>query len=68
MVNKAAGASSGSVDLSFSAASTAFDYLAQGQVLTLTYKVEIDDDHGGVTPQDFCRHRYRHQRRAVDRG
>ena len=50
-VNKAAGASSGSVDLSFSAASTAFDYLAQGQVLTLTYTVSIDDGDGGVTPK-----------------
>ena len=51
-VTKNSGASSGSVDLSFSAASTAFDYLAQGQVLTLTYKVEVDDHHGGVTSQD----------------
>jgi VCBS repeat-containing protein len=53
MVAKAAGSSSGSVDLSFSAASTAFDYLAQGQVLTLTYKVAIDDGDGGVTDQTF---------------
>jgi len=52
-VNKAAGSSSGSVDLSFSAASTAFDYLAQGQVLTLTYTVSIDDGDGGVTPKTF---------------
>jgi VCBS repeat-containing protein len=53
IVNKAAGASAGSVDLSFSAASTAFDYLAQGQVLKLTYTVSIDDGDGGVTPQTF---------------
>ena len=66
-VTKAAGSASGSVDLSFSAASTAFDYLAQGEVLTLTYTVAIDDGDGGVTPEDFRRHRYRHQRRAVDR-
>ena len=50
-VDQAAGSSAGSVDLSFSAASTAFDYLAQGQVLTLTYTVQVDDGDGGVTPQ-----------------
>jgi VCBS repeat-containing protein len=38
----------GAVDLSFSAASTAFDYLAKGEVLTLTYTVQVDDHHGGV--------------------
>ena len=52
-VTKAAGSSAGSVDLSFSAASTAFDYLAKGEVLTLTYTVSIDDGDGGVTPQTF---------------
>jgi VCBS repeat-containing protein len=52
-VTKNSGVSSGSVDLSFSAASTAFDYLAQGQVLTLTYTVAIDDGDGGVTDQTF---------------
>ena len=52
-VNKAAGSSAGSVDLSFAAASTAFDYLAKDQVLTLTYTVSIDDGNGGVTPQSF---------------
>ena len=48
-----AGGQVGSVDLSFSAASTAFDYLAKGQVLTLTYTVAIDDGDGGVTPKTF---------------
>ena len=52
-VTKNSGSSSGSVDLSFSAASTAFDYLAKGEQLTLTYTVAIDDGHGGVTPQTF---------------
>ena len=52
-VTKAAGSSAGSVDLLFSAASTAFDYLAKGEVLTLTYTVSIDDGDGGVTPQSF---------------
>ena len=52
-VNKASGASTGSVDLAFSAASTAFDYLANGDVVTLTYTVAIDDHDGGTTPQTF---------------
>ena len=51
-VTKAAGSTAGTFDLSFSAASTAFDYLAQGQVLTLTYTVRVDDHHGGVTSKD----------------
>ncbi|WOH65851.1 VCBS domain-containing protein [Bradyrhizobium sp. BWA-3-5] len=52
-VSEAAGSSAGSVDLSFSAASIAFDYLAKGEVLTLTYTVAIDDGDGGVTPRTF---------------
>jgi VCBS repeat-containing protein len=52
-VDKAAGSTSGAVELSFSAASTAFDYLKQGQVLTLKYTVAIDDGDGGVTSRDF---------------
>ena len=52
-VTKASGSSAGSVELDFSAASTAFDYLAAGQKLTLTYTVAIDDGDGGVTPQTF---------------
>ena len=46
-------ATSGSVTLSFSAASTVFDDLAKDEVLTLTYTVAIDDGDGGVTPQTF---------------
>lgn len=52
-VAKAAGSTAGSVKLSFSAASTSFDYLKQGEVLTLTYTVAIDDGDGGVTSRDF---------------
>ena len=52
-VTKNSGSSSGSVDLSFAAASTAFDYLAKGEVLTLTYTIAIDDGDGGVTPKTF---------------
>jgi VCBS repeat-containing protein len=53
IVTKAADSTTGSVDLSFSAASTAFDYLAKDEVLTLTYTVAIDDGDGGVTPKTF---------------
>ena len=53
-VVKASGSSSGSVNLGFSAASTAFDYLAAGEKLTLTYTVAIDDHAGGVTPKTFA--------------
>ncbi|WP_426529214.1 VCBS domain-containing protein [Bradyrhizobium sp. McL0615] len=53
LVTKAAGSTAGTVDLSFSAASSAFDYLAQGEVLTLTYTVQVDDHHGGVTSKDI---------------
>ena len=50
---KDADSSAGSVDLDFSAASTAFDYLAAGEQLTLTYTVAINDGDGGTTSQDF---------------
>src|SRR4029079_14670967 len=52
-VTKNSGSSSGSVDLSFSAASIAFDYLPKDKVLTLTYTVAIDDGDGGVTQKTF---------------
>ncbi|MCA6115414.1 VCBS domain-containing protein [Bradyrhizobium sp. WSM 1738] len=52
-VSKPAGSSDGSVNLSFSAASTAFDYLAKSEVLTLTYTVAINDGDGGITSETF---------------
>ncbi|MEP1407588.1 MAG: VCBS domain-containing protein [Anderseniella sp.] len=52
-VTKTAGADTGSVTLGFSAASTTFDYLSDGEEVTLAYTVEIDDGDGGVTPQAF---------------
>ncbi|MDP1585834.1 MAG: VCBS domain-containing protein [Bradyrhizobium sp.] len=52
-VTKNAGSSAGSLNLNFTAASTAFDYLAVGEILTLTYTVAIDDHDGGTTPQTF---------------
>ena len=58
--------SAGSVDLDFSAAATAFDYLAVGETVTLTYTVAVDDIDGGMTTADLRGHRHRHQRRAGD--
>ncbi|MDF1610101.1 VCBS domain-containing protein, partial [Hoeflea sp. YIM 152468] len=52
-VTKASGSDAGSVTLGFSAGSTDFDYLAVGEVLTLTYTLEINDLDGGVTSRDF---------------
>jgi VCBS repeat-containing protein len=52
-VTKNAGENSGSAELNFSVASTVFDYLAHGEVVTLTYTVAIDDQDGGVTLQSF---------------
>src|SRR4029079_4031259 len=52
-MTKNAGSSAGTVNLDFLAASTAFDYLATGEVVTLTYTVAIDDGDGGITPQTF---------------
>ena len=52
-VTKPSGSSSGSLSLGFSAASTAFDYLAVGDTLTLTYTVAINDHDGGITSQTF---------------
>ena len=41
----------GSRAWTFSAADNGFDYLADGETLTLTYTVKIDDHHGGVVTQ-----------------
>ncbi|WP_108512242.1 VCBS domain-containing protein [Bradyrhizobium algeriense] len=43
----------GSKSWSFSAPDSYFDYLADGEAVTLTYTVEVDDHHGGVTSQDI---------------
>ena len=41
----------GSDAWSFSAQDKSFDYLAAGEILTLTYTVQVDDGHGGVVTQ-----------------
>ena len=50
---KAPNSDNGTITLAFSADSTDFDYLAMGEVLTLTYTVELDDGDGGVVTRDF---------------
>ena len=52
-MTKVSGSSSGSLNLNFSAASTAFDYLAAGQVLTLTYTLAINDHDGAAPTRNF---------------
>ncbi len=49
---KAAGGTVGAVDWAFSAPDATFDYLAVGEVATLTYTVTIADGDGGSTTQD----------------
>jgi len=46
------GGVTGSKTWSFAAQDHYFDYLADGEQLTLTYTVEVDDHHGGVATQD----------------
>ena len=38
----------GSASWSYSVADSAFDFLADGEILTLTYTATVDDGHGGV--------------------
>ncbi|MDX8443868.1 VCBS domain-containing protein, partial [Mesorhizobium australafricanum] len=43
---------SGAINWSFNSTPQAFDYLAAGEHLTLTYTVKADDGHGGTTTHD----------------
>nr|WP_249228399.1 VCBS domain-containing protein [Roseateles sp. XES5] len=47
-VEKAAGSGSGIVKWAFSAPDAMFDYLAQGQKVTLSYQVQVSDGDGGT--------------------
>jgi VCBS repeat-containing protein len=48
-VTQAAGnTNNGSASWSYSVPDSAFDFLAEGEVLTLTYTATVDDGHGGV--------------------
>ncbi|WP_422370452.1 VCBS domain-containing protein [Hoeflea sp.] len=53
VVTKPSGNATGSVTFGFSAGSTAFDYLAAGEELTLNYTLEINDQSGGVSNENF---------------
>ncbi|MEH2592658.1 VCBS domain-containing protein [Bradyrhizobium sp. AZCC 1721] len=46
------GGATGSQNWTFSAPDHYFDYLADGEAITLTYTVQVDDHHGGVTTKD----------------
>jgi VCBS repeat-containing protein len=51
-VVKASGSSSGTINTTFAAPDLAFDYLAAGEHLNITYTVQLDDHAGGVTTQN----------------
>jgi VCBS repeat-containing protein len=51
-VVKNAGSSAGVINTTFSGADLAFDYLAAGEHLDITYVVQLDDHAGGVSTQN----------------
>jgi VCBS repeat-containing protein len=51
-VVKNAGSSVGTINTTFSAIDLAFDYLAAGEHLNITYVVQLDDHAGGVSTQN----------------
>jgi VCBS repeat-containing protein len=51
-VVKNAGSSNGVINTTFSAVDLAFDYLAAGEHLNITYVVQLDDHAGGVSTQN----------------
>src|SRR3954452_15045947 len=51
-VVKASGSSTGTINTTFQAADLAFDYLAAGEHLNITYAVQLDDHAGGISTQD----------------
>lgn len=50
-VVKNSGSSAGTINTTFTAPDLAFDYLAAGQQLNITYTVQLDDHAGGVSTQ-----------------
>ena len=48
------GGVTGSQKWMFSAPDHYFDYLADGEAVTLTYTVRVDDHHGGITSQNIA--------------
>jgi VCBS repeat-containing protein len=51
-VVKNSGSSAGTINTTFSAVDLAFDYLAAGEHLNITYVVQLDDHAGGVSTQN----------------
>jgi VCBS repeat-containing protein len=51
-VVKNSGSSDGSINTTFSAPDLAFDYLAAGEQVDITYVVRLDDHAGGITTQN----------------
>ncbi len=51
-VVKTAGSSVGTINTTFSAPDLAFDYLAEGEQLNITYTVRLNDGAGGTSTQD----------------
>ena len=58
------GSGSGSVAVTFSAADSAFDFLAAGQTLKITYNVTVSRQYRCQLDPAGDDHRHRHQRRA----
>lgn len=50
-VMKSAGSSSGTINVTFAAPDLAFDYLADGETVDITYTIKLDDQKGGITTQ-----------------
>ena len=48
VVQAAGNTNDGSATWTYSVADNAFDFLADGEILTLTYTATVDDGHGGV--------------------
>ncbi|MEA2834242.1 MAG: hypothetical protein QOG66_2444 [Methylobacteriaceae bacterium] len=46
--------SNGTINTTFSAPDLAFDYLAEGETVTIDYTVQLNDNAGGVTTQDVA--------------
>lgn len=51
-VVKTSGSSNGAINTTFSAPDLAFDYLAAGEQVNITYAVQLDDHAGGVSTQN----------------
>jgi VCBS repeat-containing protein len=53
VVQAAGNTSNGSATWTYTVADKAFDFLADGEILTLTYSATVDDGHGGIVTKPF---------------